>query len=374
MAMPASLIPELEDVLSHGSAERRADMLRRITSLFVDGANCYNEDHVGLFDDVLMRLIVEIEAKTVAELAHRLAPIDNAPIQLMRRLAKDDDIAIAGPVLKRSARLDESDLVDIARQKGPDHLLAISGRNEIGEAVTDVLVQRGDRDVVRSVATNKGAKFSEASFTSLVKRAETDGVLAETVGLRPDIPIHLFRQLVAQATEVVQKRLLAAARPEAQSEIKRVLVEVSREIGTKAAPERDYRAAQRAVLDMRRAEKLDESQLAHFARTGQFEEMVAALSALCAVPLDVVDRLMSSDRTDPVLILCKAVGFEWPTVRAIMNVHTGGKGTSTQGIDEAHANFERLSQSTAQRVVRFWQIRQPDADEATAARGGSSGG
>jgi uncharacterized protein (DUF2336 family) len=372
--MPASLIPELEDVLSHGSAERRADMLRRITSLFVDGANYYNEDHVGLFDDVLMRLIVEIEAKTVAELAHRLAPIDNAPIQLMRRLAKDDDIAIAGPVLKRSARLDESDLVDIARQKGPDHLLAISGRNEIGEAVTDVLVQRGDREVVRSVATNKGAKFSEASFTSLVKRAETDGVLAETVGLRPDVPIHLFRQLVAQATEVVQKRLLAAARPEAQSEIKRVLVEVSREIGTKAAPERDYRAAQRAVLDMRRAETLDESQLAHFARTGQFEEMVAALSALCAVPLDVVDRLMSSDRTDPVLILCKAVGFEWPTVRAIMNVHTGGKGTSTQGIDEAHANFERLSQSTAQRVVRFWQIRQPDADEATAASGGSSRG
>jgi uncharacterized protein (DUF2336 family) len=367
MAMPASLIPELEDVLSHGSAERRAETLQRITSLFIDGADYYNEEHVGLFDDVLTRLIVEIESKTLAELANRLAPVDNAPIQLMRRLAKDDDIAIAGPVLKRSARLDEADLVDIASKQGPDHLLAISGRKEIGEAVTDVLVKRGDREVVRSVATNKGAKFSEASFTNLVKRAETDGVLAESVGMRPDVPIHLFRQLVAQATEVVQKRLLAAARPETQSEIKRVLVEVSREIGTKTTPARDYRAAQRAVLDMRRAETLDEAQLAQFARDGQFEEMVAALSALCAVPLDVVDRLMAGDRTDPVLILCKAVGFEWPTVRAIIRIHAGGKGTSTQGLDEAHANFDRLSQSTAQRVVRFWQIRQPDAGDAPAA-------
>ena len=367
MATPASLIPELEEVLSRGSAERRAETLRRITILFIDGADQYNDDHVGLFDDVLMRLIVEIESKTLAELAHRLAPIDNAPIQLMRRLAKDDDIAIAGPVLRRSARLDESDLVDIAREKGSDHLLAISSRSHIGEAVTDVLVDRGDRDVVRSVATNKGAKFSEASFTNLVKRAESDGILAETVGLRSDIPLHLFRQLVAQATEVVQKRLLAASRPEAQSEIKRVLVEVSREVGTKVALTRDYRTAQRAVLDMRHAGSLDETQLAHFARSGRFEEMVTALSALCAVPLDVVDRLMASDRTDPVLILCKAVGFEWPTVRAIIKVHPGGKGTSTQGLDEAHSNFERLSQSTAQRVVRFWQIRKPDDDDAQTA-------
>jgi uncharacterized protein (DUF2336 family) len=369
MATPASLIPELEDVLSHGSAERRAETLRRITNLFVDGASLYNEDHVGLFDDVLMRLIVEIESKALAELAHRLAPVDNAPMQLMRRLARNDDITIAGPVLKRSVRLADSDLVDIANEKSQDHLLAISGRNQIAEAVTDVLVTRGDREVVRSVATNAGARFSEASLTSLVKRAETDGVLAETVGLRPDIPVHLFRRLVAQATEVVQRRLLAASRPEVQSEIKRVLVEVSQEIGSKAPLGRDYRAAQRTVLDMRQAGTLDETQLAHFARSGRFEEMVAALSALCAVPLDVVDRLMSGDRTDPVLILCKAVGFEWPTVRAIIRIHPGGKGTSTQGLDEAHSNFDRLSQSTAQRVVRFWQIRQPEGDEAAAMNG-----
>jgi uncharacterized protein (DUF2336 family) len=364
MATRASLIPELDDVLIHGSVEKRADTLRRITNLFIDGAGLYNDDHVSLFDDVLTRLLVDVESTALAEVAHRLAPVDNAPPRLIRRLAGDEDIAIAGPVLKRSARLAESDLVDLATSLGPDHLLAISGRQQVGTAVTDILVKRGDRDVARSLAANWGATFSEASFGSLVKRAETDGILAETLGRRSDVPIHLFRQLVAQAREVVHRRLEAASGPQAQSEIKRLLVEVSSQVDTAMAPQRDYRAAQRTVSDMRRAGSLDETQLLKFARTARFEEMVTALSTLCAVPLEVVDRLMASDRTDPVLILCKAVGFEWQTVQAIITAHPGGKGASAQELDEARGNFERLSQSTAQRVVRFWQIRQPDAEDA----------
>jgi uncharacterized protein (DUF2336 family) len=364
MATQASLIPELDDVLSRGSVEKRADTLRRIINLFIDGAGYYNEDHVSLFDDVLTRLLLDVESKTLAEVAHRLASVDNAPPKLILRLAGHDDIAIAGPVLKRSTRLAESDLIDIATTMGPDHLLAMSGRHQIGRAVTDILVQRGDRDVVRSLAANTGATFSETSFGSLVKRAETDGILAETLGRRSDVPIHLFCQLVAQAKEVVHRRLEAASGPQAQSEIKRLLLEVSSQVDTAVAPQRDYRAAQRKVSDMRRNRNLDETQLATFARIGQFEETVTALSTLCAVPLEVVDRLMASDRTDPVLILCKAVGFEWQTVQTILAVHPGGKSVCAQGLDEAHRNFERLSQSTAQRVVRFWQIQQPDAEDA----------
>ncbi len=169
MAAPASLIPELEEVLQNGSAERRARTLQRITSLFLNGADHYNEDHVELFDGVFMRLIEEIETKARAELAHRLAPVGNAPLEAVRRLAKDDDIAVAGPVLEQSPRLPEADLVDIARTKSQAHLLAISGRTGIAESVTDELVRRGDRHVVRSVADNRQARLSERGFTTLVR-------------------------------------------------------------------------------------------------------------------------------------------------------------------------------------------------------------
>jgi len=356
MFAATSLIPELEDVLQHGTREKRADALKRITSLFVDGAASFNDDHIQLFDDVFSHLIAEIETKARAELSQRLAPVDNAPVAVVRQLAEDDDITVAGPLLSLSSRLDDDALVEIAKRKGQAHLLAIAGRTEIGEAITDVLVKRGDREVIRNVADNHLARLSDTGYSTLVKRAEGDGVLAEKVGQRPDIPPHLFRALLIQATDLVQKRLLSKAKPETAAEIRRVLAKVSSEIGAKAAP-RDYTMAQRIIGAMRQAGLLNEEELASFAREQCFEETVSALSMLCGVPIDVVDRLMGGERADPVLILCRAAGFSWNTVRAIILSRPGKQGTSTQGLDEAQANFERLSASTAQRVVSFWQVR-----------------
>jgi uncharacterized protein (DUF2336 family) len=361
MSAPASLIPELEEVIQHGSPERRAETLKRITTFFLDGASRFNDDHVRLFDEVFSKLIAEIETKARTELSHRLAPLRNAPVDVVRRLAQDDDIAVAGPVLKQSQRLAETDLVDIAQTKSQAHLLAISGRAGIAEPVTDVLVRRGDQEVVRSVADNRDARFSEGSFFTLVDRAEKDGVLAEKVGLRPDIPPRLFRDLLLKATEVVQQRLLASAKPETQAEIRRVLAKVSNEVGARAAP-RDYKAAMRAVELLRQEGKLTEAALVDFAKTGKYEETVAALASLCAVPIEVVDRLMGGDRPDPVLILCKSAGWGWPTVKAIIMARPGGHGTSNQGLDTAYSNFDRLSPTTAQRVMRFWQVRRGSDD------------
>jgi uncharacterized protein (DUF2336 family) len=355
MGVPASLLPELEDVVRHGSAEKRAETLRRITTLFIDGAPMFSDEHVALFDDVIGYLIEEIEAKALAELAHRLAPVPNAPESVVRTLAGNDDIAVAGPVLKL-ARLDEPELMQIAESKGQAHLLALTERASVSKALADMIVARGDREVARSIATNAHAMLSENAFSNLVKRAEVDTVLAEKVGLRTDIPPRLFRQLLIQATDVVQKRLLAKAKPEAQAEIRRVLAKVSGEVAARAAP-RNYTAALAAVRALHKERKLSEADIAEYAKSGRYEETIAALATLCAVPVEVVDWLMSGERADPVLILASAAGFGWPTVREIVNSRPGPK-PSAQTLDAAFENFERLTAATAQRVVRFWQVRQ----------------
>jgi uncharacterized protein (DUF2336 family) len=361
MGAALSLIPELEQVLQHGSRHKRAETLRRITALFLAGSSRFGEDHVDLFDDVFGHLIVEIETKARAELANHLAPVPNAPSNVLRTLAGDDDIAVAGPVLKLAQRLREADLVDLAQTKSQAHLHAISTRAELGEALTDVLVRRGDNEVARSVVENRGARISETGFFRLVKRAESDGILAEKVGLRPDIPPQMFRLLLTRAAAVVQERLLASATPELKAEIRRVLKKVSDEVGARVAP-RDYRAAQRVVLGLNKEGLLNEGALAGFANAGKFEETVVALSILSKVPIDVVDRLMTSERADPVLILCKASGMSWQTARSIITAHPDHKGVLTEGPDSPFANYERLSASTARRVVRFWQVRpsQPE--------------
>jgi len=355
MGVLASLLPELEDVVQHGSADKRAETLRRITTLFLDGAPSFNADHVALFDDVMGCLIEEIEAKALAELARRIAPVPNVPAGVISALAKNDDVEVAGPVLKQ-ARLPDADLVYVAETKSQAHLLAISARRGIGETLSDILVERGNGEVARSIATNQHAQLSANAFNKLVKRAEQDGVLAEKVGIRKDIPPRLFRQLLMQASEVVQKRLLAKAKPETQAEIRRILAQVTDEVAAKAAP-RNYTAAIAAVRVLHKERKLSEADIAEFAKAGKYEETIAALSTICAVPVEVVDRLINGERADPVLILARAVGFAWPTVKAILNARPGSK-PSPQALDAALENFDRLTATTAQRVVRFWQVRQ----------------
>ena len=93
------------------------------------------------------------------------------------------------------------------------------------------------------------------------------------------------------------------------------------------------------------------------ARSGQYEQLIAALASLCEVPIKVVDRVMAGDRADPILILCKLAGWHWQTVKAVMAARPEGHALSRLDLDAAFSNFERLSPTTAQRVMRFWQVQ-----------------
>jgi uncharacterized protein (DUF2336 family) len=355
MSAAESLIPELEDVVQHGSPQRRTEMLRRVTTLFLTGADRFSDDHIKLFDEVIGYLIEEIEARALAELARRIAPIANAPHDVVHTLARSDDITVAGPVLQQ-ARLDDPDLRLIAETKGQAHLLAISMRNSISEALADILVERGDRDVVHNVADNHRARLSENALMRLVARAENDDALAERIGSRTDIPPRLFRQLLMQATEAVQERLLARARADTKVEIRKILAKVSQEVGAKAAPH-SFARAMHAVQVLHNARKLTEADVVDFAKDGKYDETIAALALLCAVPVEVVDRLMTGERYDPMLILARSLNFSWDTTRAIITARPGARGTSTPAIEAAKENYDKLTAATAQRVVRFWQLR-----------------
>src|SRR5262245_3222345 len=144
MSTHGSLIQDLEQAIARGTDAARAAALRQVTDLFVSCADRLTDDQVVLFDDVMERLIEHIETLALIELSERLAPLDNAPLQTVRRLAYDDDIDVARPVLTRSRRLAESDLIALAKTKGQSHLLAISERSELNEALAAVLVVRGD--------------------------------------------------------------------------------------------------------------------------------------------------------------------------------------------------------------------------------------
>ncbi len=351
-----SVIPELDDIVKSGTPEKRADAIARIAGLFLEGAPHFESEHVELFDEILLGLIPATSVGTRAELAERLSTLENAPPTLINTLAREDEISIAGPVLAHSPLLDEPTLVDIARAKGQPHLAAISERVSLSPQVTDVIVRRGDREVVRAVARNAGAAFSESGYAGLIKRATDDGMLAVAVGQREDISPLSLKELLSKSVEIVRRRLFDAAKPKQRAAINRAMSELA--TPNVRQVKRDFAAAQATILALHREGKLNEATVFEFAKTHKYEEAVAGLAALSGVRLSTVDHLVLGDRHDPILILGRAVGFEWACVRALIVLRLGpGKTPSPPDIEEARVNFERLSPATAQRVLAFWRTR-----------------
>ena len=139
MNLQNSLIDQLESISASPDVSRRAEILRRVTDLFVLGSGKFSEDQVELFDGVMGKLLKNIERAARVQFGTRLAKLVDAPRQVVRVLAFDDAIEVAGPILLQSERLDENTLLESARTKGQAHLLAISGRKVLVESVTEQL-------------------------------------------------------------------------------------------------------------------------------------------------------------------------------------------------------------------------------------------
>src|SRR6195256_2992780 len=154
MTAATSLIPGLEEIVRGDDPKRRADATRRIADLFLQGAANFRAEHIDLFDGVLTGLVPHTEIAARADLAERLSLLTNAPRALVGQLAREDEIAVAGPLLRRSPVIDEQALIEIARMKGQGHLLAMSERPTLSCDLTDVIIPRGDRAAVRRAAGN----------------------------------------------------------------------------------------------------------------------------------------------------------------------------------------------------------------------------
>ena len=351
-----SIIAELEEAVQSGSSQKRVDTLRQVTNLFLHDGARLSDDQVKVFDDVLCLLIARVESRARAELSARLAPIDYAPFEVIQYLARDNEIAVAGSVLTKSNRLRISDLVEIARTKGQDHLLAISGRSNLPEAVTDVIVDRGEHRVIRKLANNAGARFSDAGYSSIVARADADDDLTEILGLRIDLPLKFLRDLLRRATDAVRARLLAVAPAELREEIKRVLKSIAGMAGEETSAARDFSRAEALVTLLKQHNELDDAAVVKFVTAKKFDEVAATLAIQNDVPTEMMARLLEGLRSDLILIPCKSAGLQWPTVETILSHRPLTPPISELTLKLACKDYGKLSVETAERTVRFWKL------------------
>lgn len=359
-----TLIDDLEHIIADKNIGKRAVMLRRVTDLFVMTSGKLSDEQIALFDDVMGRLLEEIETSARAAFGHLLAMVPDAPPKVVRTLALDDAIDVAGDILTHSQRLDDLTLVESAKTKSQEHLLAIACRKMLSESVTDILVARGDRQVALHTAKNPGAAFSEFGYSTLVRRSLSDDDLAMCIWMRPEIPRQHLLKLFADASESVKLKLTSKD-PHKADCILEIVAQASQQIQTKVRERSpDFAAAHHYVQLLHTAGELGETQLAEFARASKFDETTVALSFICDLPIALIEGAFVDEQSEQIIVIAKATGLSWETVKVMLRLQAKTKNGLAPKFERSFETFTRLKVETAKKAIRFYRLRK----QATSPR------
>jgi uncharacterized protein (DUF2336 family) len=351
-----SLIDELTASCADVDLGRRATILARLTNLFISGRAAYDEQQIALFDDVLIRLSEQVEIVARTRLSERLAAISDPPCGIIRALAKDQNIAVALPVLT-DCELDDGTLTEVAKTNGQCHLEAIARRTSVSEPVTEILTERGNRTVLLSVIANPGARFCERSYSYIVERSGGDPDLAARIWLRNDVPRHHLVRLFIEASDAARIKL-EGINPKRRKVIREVIAGISQEMQGKARGDsRDYQVAIETIQRINSEGRLNNSTLKDFARANKFDEVAVALSMMCDLPIEVAERGLVQGRSEVIVVLARAAGLGWDATRAILQMEARSGAQSRQHLELALGNFTKLTLSTAQKAIQFYRMR-----------------
>jgi hypothetical protein len=301
--------------------------LRAVTDLFLSSCNEIKDEQIEVFDEVFESLVEGSDASALVETSRRLSHVQNSPPRMIRRLANDDAVEVASPVLQFSPRLTADDLRDIASTKGNGHLLAISKRKDLQETVTDVLISRGDVMVAATVAGNGTARLSGSGLQTLVQKATKNDEIAERLITRPELSPDALNQVVVAR----QKR------------------EAERE--TRVA------AAQRSVVNLKHAGNLNDQSINEFASTAQIEHAIAGIALLSGLDFKTVEGLMRANPPSGFVLVCKAIALTWGTISRILSQGKNRTAHSETDMRAMYSDFMKLSKANAERILRFWNVR-----------------
>ncbi len=359
------LINEIQDHTTSGSIKKQLRALTRMTDLFAAGSSHYSGQQVELFGEVFKALVAVIELKTRVKLARHLATSADAPAALVRAFAFDEAVAVAAPVLSQSMVLSEADLAASASTQSQGHLFAIAQRQTVSEAITEILIHRGEPKVVLAVAGNPGARISDGSFCELVARSAADVELALRLGVRHDIPRHQLLKLLETASASVCSKIVAA-NPQFADAVKDAVTGVIDDINLEVRDRSvGHAKARRKVKLLTRSHQLRETNVHAAARAHNFEQMVMALSVLAACPIEMAERAVLHENPGVAMVLAKAAGCSWATVKLILLIEAADRRMSGEDLDRARESFEKLETRTAKRVLEFYDARR-------SARAGAS--
>ncbi len=342
------MITELEGTLRGASPDRTRDLMEKLTVAFLRVVEGLGPNGALAFDEAFVRLLASEAGPARARLSQVVAPFSNAPRRTVRLLALDEDAPVATPVLRASPLLDDTDLMLVARERGPEHLLAVSQRAVVPEAVTDLLVQRGGPEIVLSAVRNRGAQLSNRACAGLLAHSAGAPELRRALQLRTDVPQAQLARLGAVAR--------ASARPPSPPRSVAKLGAIFRVFLARTQREaprlRELSEALLAVHAASQGKRLDEALVADWLRKGEHDKAIAGIAFATRLPITLVQRAHRSAEPDGFeLILC-AAGYGFDTFELALMSNPGWT-LAPEDVERLVADYRELHPDEAQLAIRL---------------------
>lgn len=352
-----SRLPALIALAQETSSESRRALLRELTDHFFGSATrTAGEDE--LYGSVLSDLAADMEAAVRRELSARFAVRADAPRALIRRLA-NDQADIASVVLRVSSVLTEEDLLGVVSAQGQEHLRAVSERSSVSEAVSDVIVERGDDETLGFLLRNDGARLSRSASEAAVERAKVNPALHAATVQRSSLPPDLLNEMYFVVEARLRQHILEQNAGMDPALLESALAAGRARVATSdGALPADYASSLDYVEELRAAGQLSPQMLARFLRSGSRTPFLIALSQLADVDFHTARHIVDRKEIDALAVVCKAADLDRALFLTFVVIILNADG---EAMGKAHAYgrlYAELTRDQALRTVRFWRMRR----------------
>lgn len=340
------------------SSDSRRALLREVTDVFAAHDLGSDAAKVAELDAVLSTVVADFSREIRAELAAKIGP-SKAPLGNTAEKLAFDEIDVARPILEHSTALSEAHLLEIIAQKTQEHLLAVTRRTDISEAISHALVEKGDDRVVVSLLENTNAKIAHKTYETVTELAQNRPVLYAPFVRRADVPLEFLNDVYLEVEANLRREILARYESVSPQELDGAL-QRSRARLMKAyrRPAVEAAKAKARIEEFRRQGELAPPLLVRLLREGEHSRpvFVAAFAVLADVDEPLVEKVAASGDIDALALLCRAADFERAVFVSLAIALVGAERRMAQ-VEEFGALYENVPVSAAQRAVRFWKVR-----------------
>ncbi|MGF1475059.1 MAG: DUF2336 domain-containing protein [Geminicoccaceae bacterium] len=267
--------------------------------------------HKDLSDAILHLLLKDVEGQVRAALAEEVSMSSNLPVPAVKALAHDH-ISVAAPILQNSPLLTDEDLVDVVRTNAMQYALAVAGRENISEAVSEALVDTGESEVVFRLVGNHKAKLSTKTMQRVVDDYSEHDAIRDRVVRRPDLPYELVEELVGLIGDRLQWELIEKRKMEPDEAAR--IVGAARDKASIAlvAHEQSDRKLEQHMREQYLAGELDHETVLGFLRDGEIDKFEQALSFHAGLERERIRKLVYNSDRRYLAALCVAADFSTP--------------------------------------------------------------